>query len=140
MNDNVAQEHSIDISWTSETSPSVGQKYTLMVSSDNTQPQTFQSSVAYFHFTAPDNAPPCEVYNFTVTATPVGATYIGNGCSAPSPVLSRMLPSLPDISVLDSSLNYSLSKGSTGITLDVSYQVNGFRVASEWLYIAILCH
>ena len=34
-----------------------------------------------YHFTAPEGAPPCEVYNFSVTATYVGATYTGAGCS-----------------------------------------------------------
>ena len=44
-------------------------------------------------FTAPEGAPPCEVYNFSVTATYAGAT-----CT--SPVLNIMIPSLPDIKYL----------------------------------------
>ena len=62
----------------------------------------------YYYFTAPEDAPLCEVYNFSVTATYVGATYTGAGCSIPSPVLSRMLPSLPNVDELESSLSYSL--------------------------------
>jgi hypothetical protein len=38
---------------------------------------------SHYHFTAPEGAPPCEVYNFSVTATYVGATYTGAGCSLP---------------------------------------------------------
>ena len=88
-----------------------------------------QLSDTYHVFTAPDDAPPCEVYNFSVTATPVsiGATYTGDGCSVPSPVLSRMLPSLPDINVLESSLNYSLmklaNKADTAIALTATFMV-----------------
>ncbi len=61
-------------------------------------------------FTAPEGAPPCEVYNFSVTATYVGATYTGAGCSATSPVVSSMFPSLPDQRILELSVNYSLEK------------------------------
>jgi hypothetical protein len=53
-----------------------------------------------YHFTTPEGAPPCEVYNFSVTATYVGATYTGAGCSVPSPVISTMLPSPPSIDQL----------------------------------------
>ena len=75
------------------------------------------------NFTAPEGVPPCEVYNFSVTATYVGATYTGAGCSVPSPVLSRMLPSLPNISRLESSLNYMLGKQSTAFVIEVSFEV-----------------
>ena len=70
---------------------------------------------SFFKYSAPKGAPACEVYNFSVTATLsyLGATYTGAGCSEPSPVISRMLPSLPDITKLESSLNYSLVKQST---------------------------
>ena len=67
-------------------------------------------SDSYYYYTAPEGAPSCEVYNFSVTATYVGAMYTGAGCSKPSPVLSRMLPSLPSINRMESSINYSLKK------------------------------
>ena len=80
----------------------------------------------YYYFIAPNNAPPCEVYNFYVTATYVGATYTGAGCSVPSSVISRMLPSLPDVDEVESSLRYSLTKHpERGIVLWVSFMVCG---------------
>ena len=88
--------------------------YNLTVTSSSTQPQSFQVHASCFVFTAPEGAPPCEVYNFSVTATYVGATYTGVGCRVPSPVLSKMLPSLPNITTLEYSLNYSLEKQSSG--------------------------
>jgi hypothetical protein len=78
---------------------------------------------SYYNFTAPEGAPPCEVYNFSVTATYVGATYTGAGCSVPSPVLSTMLPSLPNISRLESSLDFVLEKRSTDFVVEVSFKV-----------------
>ena len=76
-----------------------------------------------YHFTAPEGAPPCEVYNFSVTATYVGATYTGAGCSVPSSVLSTMLPSLPNVSRSEISLKYVLKKQSTGYILHVYFKV-----------------
>ena len=85
--------------------------HTITVTSSGTSSLVFNTTTLnYLSFTAPDNVPPCEVYNFSVTATPVGATYTGDGCSVPSPVLSRMLPSLPDGDELNKSLDYILQK------------------------------
>ena len=97
--------------------------YMLAVSSDS-QEWTIPLREPYHVFTAPEDAPPCEVYNFSVIATYVGATYTGAGCSVPSPVLSTMLPSLPDIKRLESSLNHSLEKQSGEVTLTVYFEVN----------------
>ena len=87
---------------------------------------------SFYEFSAPDNAPSCEVYNFSVTATPVaiGANYTGDGCSVLGPVLSRMLPSLPDIQALNSSVNFSLTKRTdegnreTTVDLNVKFMVS----------------
>ena len=75
-----------------------------------------------YTFTAPKDAPPCEVYNFSVTATYVGATYTGAGCSVPSPVLSTMLPSLPDIEGLDTSISHTVARAS-GVVVNVVFEV-----------------
>ena len=76
------------------------------MNSENTQLQLHESLESSFLFTAPDDAPPCEVYNFTATFDSVGAS-AGVGCSV---VLSRMLPSLPNKKGLESSLNYSIER------------------------------
>ena len=98
---------SANISWTPRSSSA---NLTVTSASVNTESRTLRVDQAHYVFTAPPNAPPCEVYNFSVTATPVGATYTGDGCSVPSPTFSTMLPSLPDVSKLESSLNYSMNK------------------------------
>ena len=79
---------------------------------------------SYYHFTAPEGAPPCEVYNFSVTATYVGTTYTGAGCSVPSNAIEMMLPSLPNIARLESSLVYSLVQNSTHFILNISFEVS----------------
>jgi hypothetical protein len=122
---------SSNISWTSL--PSLvnpeppRQAYSLSVNSPSIREQRFQLYEPYYLFTAPEGAPPCEVYNFSVTATydVVGATYTGAGCSVPSQVLSTMLPSLPDIDLLESSIDYSLKMLSgKKVILSISYQVS----------------
>ena len=121
----------VNISWNPQSQPfslvieDINQIYTLTVTSSNTHPQTLQLHQPFYVFTAPEGAPPCEVYNFSVTATYVGATYTGAGCSVPSPVLSRMLPSLPGINRLEFSVEYSVEKHSdSSIALNVSFMVS----------------
>ena len=104
----------------------INQTFELTMVSANTRENTYIEIVEpNFTFQAPGGAPPCEIYNFTVTGVYVGATYIGDGCSVPSPVLSIMLPSLPNISGIESSLHYMLEKTSTvGFVLKVSFMVS----------------
>ena len=106
------QSQSVNISWFFHIS-SIFDAYNLTVIGSNTQRLQYVIDEPYYLFTAPEDAPPCEVYNFSVTATYGGATYTGAGCSVPSPVLSRMLPSLPDATRFKSSLNYTLEKNIT---------------------------
>ena len=119
-------ENAIIISW-SQNSRSITvsdavQTFSLTVNHGSSS-QVISLNDSFYNFTAPEDAPPCEVYNFSVTATYVGATYTGAGCSVPSPVLSTMLPSLPDLGRLESSLHYSLVKDSEDLTLNVSFEV-----------------
>ena len=121
------QSINVSLGFSSMTSSQIDESWTYTLSSMTTGAM-LQLSDTYHVFTAPDNAPPCEVYNFSVTATPVGATYTGDGCSVPSPVLSRMLPSLPDIDKLESSLNYSpikaVNKAGTVTVLTATFIVS----------------
>ena len=92
---------------------SIKLNYSLKVISKSATPlQFFQVQEPFYVYTAahvPEDPPPCEIYNFSVAATYIGATYTGSGagCRVPSLVISRMLPSLPDISKLESTLKYS---------------------------------
>ena len=110
------------------------QIYELTVTHSHTQEWTIlKLHEPYYMFSVPEDAPPCEVYNFSVSATYIGATYTGPSCSVPSPVLSRVLPSPPDITRLESSLNYTLQKRSGKIILLVSYLVSVSSGSSVWI-------
>ena len=119
---------SINISWSPLSLESLAgnqTQYILSVTTDDST-ETFLSYEPYYIFTNHEGAPPCEVYNFSVTATYVGATYTGAGCSEPSPVISRMLPTIPEITKLESSIDYSLIKSeqSSGeVILTVNFKV-----------------
>ena len=116
------EEQSLNISWIDP--HKANRTYNLTVINSANQQLEFILQNTYHKFTTPEGAPSCEVYNFSVTATFVGATYTGAGCSDTSPVLSRMLPSLPNISRLESYLDYVLEKRSTSFIIKVSFEVS----------------
>jgi hypothetical protein len=102
----------------------------LLTISYGSSSDTMPLSEFHYHFTAPKGAPPCEVYNFSVTATYVGATYTGAGCSVPSIANMIMLPSLPNIGRLESSLMYCLVK-CKNFTLNVSFEVSYYKYQND---------
>ena len=117
--------NSVSITW-SRATVDVGQNFTLEIRHRSELITSVSlNNESYYNFTAPEGSAPCEVYNFSVTATYIGARYIGAGCSASSPVLSRRLPSLPDIKGLERSLKHSIAieQLSQDIILIVSFEV-----------------
>lgn len=92
--------------------------------SSNSKTQYFQLNDTNYIFTAPKGSDPCDVYNFSVTATYTGAIYTGADCSVPSEIYSMMLPSLPDIENVESTLNYSVEKRSAErVSLNIQFEV-----------------
>ena len=92
-------------------------------------------------FTAPEGAPPCGVYNFSVTATydlPGAIYYTGTGCGVPSPLLSMMLPSLPDKKRLELAVKHLLKKESVMQHNIVRLRVN-LLVSSNKLFMYCGC-
>ena len=115
----------------------------IVTNSGKISSQSRQLQESFYRFTAPEGAPPCEIYNFSVTATYVGASYTGAGCSVPSQVLSKMLPSLPDIARLELTLKYSLRKNlSGGVTLRVTFMVSCIIILCnlQWIYAPPFMH
>ena len=72
----------------------------------------------HYIFTDNDRARPCDVYSFQVTAR--NDAGIGN----PSEIITGSLPSLPDISAVEDSLQHSLAKANGSVTLRVQFNVN----------------
>ena len=112
----------INITW-DPVAVDVMQIFTLEINHSSTLTVSESLNESYYYFTAPEGAPPCEVYSISVTATYAGATYIGPSCSVSSPVLSMMLPSLPDIDGLERSLKHRIVQLTQEVILNVSFEV-----------------
>ena len=69
-----------------------------------------------FNFTIEDSRD-CDVFSFVVTAI----NSVGE--SAPSEMISRSLPTIPDISLVQKSLEYSIAKTTEGVFLTVKINV-----------------
>ena len=124
-------EQFINISWSHSISSSLSltsilaqDPYYSLIISHGSSSHVISLNESYYIFTVPEGAPPCEVYNFSVTATYVGTTYTGAGCDVPSAVLSTMLPSVPDVKYFSDTINYYLIKMSQGLTLSIHFEVS----------------
>ena len=71
----------------------------------------------YYILTVEDPSP-CDVYSFQVTAVNDA------GASEPSEIITRNLPSLPDLSPIEDSLNHSLVNSVGGVMLSVMFNVS----------------
>ena len=113
---------SLNITWIDLAEPL--RQYNLTVVNTASQQWTFTTDDPYYIFTAPKDAPPCEIYNFSLAASYIGVTYTGDDCGLPPSLeISTMLPSLPDVSRLQSTHNYSLEKQTGEIVLKVYFEV-----------------
>ena len=70
----------------------------------------------HYIFTLEDSTS-CDVYSLQVTAVN------GAGTGTPSEIITRSLPSLPDISPVQDSLQHSLVRTASGVTLSVTFNV-----------------
>ena len=71
----------------------------------------------HYIFTVEDSTP-CDVYSFQVMATNEA------GSSDPSEVITRTIPTLPDISQVEESLHYSLEKIEDGVVMNATFSVS----------------
>lgn len=81
-----------------------------------------------------ENAPPtsCDVYRFQVAAS--------DNPNIQSDVVTRSVPSLPDISPLETSLQHSLEPAQNRFTLNVAFNVSGCRYTLGLLRKLVLFH
>ena len=115
--------NSVGITW-SRAAVDVGQTFILNISHRSELITSVSLNESYYYFSAPEGSPPCGIYNFSVTATYTGARYIGAGCGVSSRMLSRMLPSLPNIEGLERSLKHSVAiELSQDVILNVLFEV-----------------
>ena len=125
---------STNISWSNL---SQVDSYNLTVTSKSYNHAFLEINRSSHIFISPPNAPPCD---FSVTATPVGATYTGDGCSVPSNTLSVVLPSPPRLATVESSIHYYLEKQDTGgVMLNISFMVSHFNTRLHRIGFIMLC-
>ena len=66
-------------------------RFSLRISNGSSIQEVMLFNESTYYFTVPKRTSHCEIYNFSVIVTYVGAAYIGTGCSVPSPVFSTTL-------------------------------------------------
>ena len=114
---------SLNISWSLVTIEGVVVNFTVNVTNLNdssTGPMEVSGiQDQHYIFTLKDSTS-CDVYSFQVTADN------GAGTGTPSEIITKSLPSLPDISPVQDSLNHSLVKTAR---LSVTFNVRTLRTA-----------
>ena len=115
---NVVGPGSLNISWsyvaiegevTNFTVTVINQSNTRLMEVSGIQDQHYIFSI--------ENNASCDVYSFQVTAMN------GAGRSTPSQIIRRRVPSLPDISPVQDSLQHSLVRTASGVALSVTFNV-----------------
>ena len=84
------------------------------LNASNTEPLT-ERGIRNLYYIFTDNSPNCDVYRFQVSALNEA------GVTNSNEIITRSLPSLPDISAVEDSLQHSLAKADT---LIVQFNVN----------------
>ena len=114
--------NSVQVRWSSPIIPGVTLYFNLIITnlnSSNNEATNLSTHQQHYVFTA--NREPisaCNVYTFQVTAR----NHAGIG--DPSEIISKSLPSLPQISIVEDSVQHSLVKIADGVTLSVHFNVS----------------
>ena len=112
---------SLNISWSLVTIEGVVVNFTVTFTNLNdssTGPMEVSGiQDQHYIFTLQDSTL-CDVYSFQVTAVN------GAGTGTSSEIITRSLPSLPDISSVQNSIQYSLVRTASGVTLNITFNVH----------------
>ena len=107
---------SLNISWSLVIIEGVAVNFTVTVTHTNLSSEVSGIQDQHYIFTIEDSTS-CDVYSFQVTATNSAGT------GTPSQIITRSLPSLPDISPVQDSLQHSLVRTASGVTLSITFNV-----------------
>lgn len=115
--------NSITIRWTSSSVRGVSTTFNLRITNPSTGPVLIGDIQTNHYVFSVNGTPSCDSYGFQVTAVNDAGT------SNPSQMVTRSLPSLPDVSSVSGSLRHSLGLNSSGVvllsvTFDVSVTCN----------------
>ncbi len=116
----VTAVNSLRVEWSSPIIEGVNQQFILTVTNSSiSQPLVIPNiTTQHYNFTMEGDPSSCDVYTFQITALNDA------GASDPSEIITRSLPSLPDISQVEDSLQHSLVNTEDGITLNVTFDVS----------------
>ena len=103
------------------------EKFTLTIISCNNHEiqELLLRNRTYYEFSSNEDKSSCTNFTFSLSSNLSSPIHNGN-CVSQSNTVQRPLPSLPNITSLESSLSYSLSKqpGQGGVVLNVSFLVS----------------
>ena len=111
---------SLNISWSLVTIEGVAVTFSVTVMNLNdssTGPMEVSGIQDQHYIFTLEDSTSCDVYSLQVTAVN------GAGTGTPSEIITRSLPSLPDISPVQDSLQHSLVRTASGVTLSVTFNV-----------------
>ena len=111
---------SLNISWSLVTIEGVAVNFTMNVTNLNdssTGPMEVSGIQDQHYILTLEDSTSCDVYSFQVTAVN------GAGTGAPNEIITKSPPSLPDISPVQDSLQHSLVRTTSGVTLSVTFNV-----------------
>ena len=111
---------SLNISWSLVTIEGVAVNFTVTVMNLNdssTGPMEVSGIQDQHYIFTIEDSTSCDVYSFQVTAVNDAGT------GTPSEIITRRLPSLPDISPVQDSLQHSLVRTASRVTLSVTFNV-----------------
>ena len=127
---------SLNISWSLVTIEGVAVTFTVTVTNLNdssTGPMEVSGIQDQHYIFTLEDSTSCDVYSFQVTAVN------GAGTGTPSEIITRILPSLPDISPVQDSLQHSLVRTASGVTLSVTFNVRIIIMLKKILSSSCLC-
>ena len=130
---------SLNISWSLVTIEGVAVTFTVTVTNLNDsstgpmEPEVSGIQDQHYIFTLEDSTS-CDVYSFQVTAVN------GAGTGTPSETITRSLPSLPDISPVQDSLQHSIVRTASGVTLSVTFNVRNHKLYAMPQCVCIIIH
>lgn len=100
------------------------EQLTLSVSNDKESLiEVLPLSTTYYDFASSEGNTSCTAFTFMITTTLLNSIYNGSCISESNPI-QQSLPSLPNITTLESSVEYSLSKVIYSFVLSVSFPVS----------------
>lgn len=106
---------SLNITWSLD---GVAVLFTLTATNPNASPIVVSGIPDQYYIFTVENVTSCDIYSFQVIAVNDA------GSSDTSEIITRSLPSIPEISAVENSLSHSLAKTADGITLTVTFEVH----------------